>query len=131
MGTSSQTLMFGNQNQNADGAHNCLTYANSGHGGVCITSSGSFATDPSSVEFGPLHSAATISTLNAVSSVAASGQTVTVLDNTGATALACTNTTGTSCSDTTDSVTVAAGDFLQVQVSGGTAAAWKVTLVLS
>jgi hypothetical protein len=124
--------MFGNEQQNADGGHACLAYANSGHGGPCISSVAAFANDANSVEFGPVPpGGATISQLQAVTSSTATGQTITVFDNTGATVLTCTNTAGSTCSDTTHSVPVAAGDFLQVQVTGGTASTWRVTFLLS
>jgi hypothetical protein len=123
--------MFGGQNQNADGGHACLAYANSGHGGPCITTIAGFGNDSNAVEFGPIPpGGATISQLQAFTSGTATGQTITVFDNLGATALTCINTAGSSCSDTTHSVVVAAGDFLQVQVTGGSASPWKVTFVV-
>jgi hypothetical protein len=123
--------MFGDEQQNADGGHPCLAFANAGHGGPCIAAVTAFGNDANSVEFGPIQpGGGTISQLQAVTSGTATGQTITVFDNTGATALTCTNTAGSTCSDTTHSVPVAGGDFLQVQVTGGTASPWKVTFVL-
>jgi hypothetical protein len=123
--------MFGNQNQNATATNNCLAYANAGHGGPCITSVTLFSNDPTSIEFGPIPAGGvTISQLQAVTDGSATGQTVTVIDNITATALSCTNTTGSTCSDTTHSVSIPAGDFLQVQLAGGTPSAWKVTFLL-
>jgi hypothetical protein len=113
--------MFGGQNQNADG----------GHAWPCITAVAGFGNDANSVEFGPIpQGGVTISQLQAVTNGSATGQTVRVLDNITATALTCTNTAGSSCSGTTHSVTIPAGDFIQVQVTGGTAAAWKVTFLV-
>jgi hypothetical protein len=122
--------MFGDENQNADGGHACLAFADSGHGGPCITTVAAFGNDANSVEFGPIATGGTLSQLRAVTSGTATGQTIRVFDNTTGTTLTCTNTAGSSCTDTTDAVPVAAGDFLQVQVTGGTASPWKVTFLL-
>jgi len=123
--------MFGNQDQNATATNNCLAYANAGHGGPCLVIVTAFSNDPTSVEFGPIPvGGVTISQLQAVTDGIATGQTVTVLDNVTPTALACTNTTGSGCSDPTHPVSIPAGDFLQVRISGGTPSAWKVTFLL-
>ena len=130
-GTARQIVMFGNQNQNATATNDCLAYANVGHGGQCLTIVSSFSNDPTSVEFGPIPvGGVTISQLQAITSGIATGQSVTVLDNFTPTALTCTNTAGSTCSDTTHSASIPAGDFLQVQVSGGSPNPWKVTFLL-
>jgi hypothetical protein len=127
-----EIAMFGNENQNADSGHDCLTYTNDNHGGACITTISGFVTDPNELEFGPMPpGGVTISKLLADTNGTATGQVVTVLDNGVATALTCTDSSGSSCTNTTSTVTVPAGDFLQVEVSGGTASEWRVTFLVS
>ena len=124
--------MFGNQNGNAGSGNNCLTYANSGSGSACLTLITQFASSPNALMFGPLPTDATISHLHAVTANSAANQTVTVLDNTVATALTCTTTAASfdNCSnDAVDPVLIPAGHFLQVAVVNG-AGSWRVTFQL-
>jgi hypothetical protein len=123
--------MFGNQNANAGSSNNCLTYANVGPGSACIALVAQFVAEPNSLVFGPLPTDATISHLHAVTDNSAANQTVMVVDNVTATPLTCTTTAGSTegCSDDTDSVSIPAGDFLQVRVVNG-AGSWRVTFQL-
>jgi hypothetical protein len=100
-------------------------------GSACIGLVTGFANSANALIFGPLPSDATISHLLALTDNSAAGQTVTVLDNVGATLLTCTTsaTSPTSCSDDADSVVIPAGHFLQVQVTNG-AGSWRVTFQL-
>jgi hypothetical protein len=124
--------MFGNQNQNADSGHDCLTYENDNRGAPCITTTSGFLTDTNELEFGPMPAGGvTISQLQADTSGTATGQVVTVLDNGVATALTCINLSGSSCRNTINIVSILAGDFLQVEVNGGTASTWRVTFLVS
>jgi hypothetical protein len=120
--------MFASQDQNTDSGHACLSFAGASKANSCLTSG--FVGGNTEVVFGPMPSNVTISRLMAQTNGTATNQVVTVLDNGVATALGCTNTTGSACTDTTDSVSVAAGHFLQVQVTGGTASRWNVTFVV-
>ena len=84
-----------------------------------------------SLMFGPLPTAATISHLVAVTDNSVANQTVAVLDDVAVTPLACATTVSPfdSCSNDTDSVSIAAGHFVQVRVSNG-AGSWRVTFQL-
>jgi hypothetical protein len=81
--------------------------------------------------FGPMPTDATISHMHAVTGNSAANQTVTVLDNVTATPLTCTTTAASTdgCSNDTDSVSIPAGDFLQVRVVNGDGS-WRVTFQL-
>jgi hypothetical protein len=123
--------MFGNQNGNAGSGNNCLTYANVAQGSLCVGVLGQLRSSSVPLMFGPLPTDATISHLQAVTANSAAGQTVTVLDSIAPTLLTCTTTVASpdSCSNDTDSVTIPAGDFLQVSVINGTGS-WRVTFQL-
>ena len=120
--------MFGNVQGNAGSTNDCLTYANVGSGGACIVAGGltTFASYPTSILFGPLPAAATISNLRVQAANELADQTVTVLDNINPTALACTTTAGGSCANTTTTVSIPAGDYLQVQITTGSGS-WRAT----
>ena len=123
--------MFGNQNGNAGSGNNCLTYANVAQGNACLALVSEFASSANSLVFGPIPTDATISHLLATTGNSAANQTVTVLDNAVTTLLTCTTTAASpqSCSDDTHSVTIPAGDFLQVAVTNGSGS-WRVTFQL-
>jgi hypothetical protein len=123
--------MFGNQNGNAGSGNNCLTYANVAQGSACLAAVTEFASSANALMFGPMPADATVSNLLALTANSAAGQTVTVLDNAAATLLTCTTTPASPqiCSDDTDTVTIPAGDFLQVRVSNG-GGSWRVTFQL-
>jgi hypothetical protein len=122
--------MFGNQNGNAGSGNNCLTFANVGSGSACLTLIAQFISSPNSLMFGPLPTDGTISHLQAVTTNGVAGQTVTVLNNTTPTQLACTTAGALDrCSNDADSVLIQAGNFLQVAVVNG-AGSWRVTFQL-
>jgi hypothetical protein len=127
-------LLFGSDQNAVNQPNLCISYANVAGPSTCITSG--FTGSNGNIVFGPVPgpplSTMTISHLAAAaSSVSSPPVTITVLVDgavTTPTALTCTVTTGTTCNDDTDTVTVHAGDFLEVSVTGGTN--WLVTFEL-
>jgi hypothetical protein len=124
--------MFGSHGANVGPGSTCAALYSVAGTSACLTTG--FAADTHSLVFGPIPAGGVpISNLSVATSVALTGGTgavVTVLDNGTATALKCTVATGgTSCTDNTDTATIPAGDFLEVQIvpsSGSSAVAYQV-----
>ena len=102
----------------ADEKSECLTVSNLGTKAACITTG--FAANGGGLAFGPVPAGGmSIKDLRVESSEAVSF-TATVLKNGTATELTCKATTATTCSDETHTVTIAAGEYVEVKVKGET-----------
>jgi hypothetical protein len=123
--------MFGTHAQTVNAGQTfCATVDSVNNVQTCLTSG--FAADNQTRVFGPAPTGGVAIAHLAVAAsatVGGAGTVVTVLDNGVATALTCTVTT-TTCANDTATVSIPAGDFLQVQIAGGTGvanAAFQVT----
>jgi hypothetical protein len=122
--------MFGTNSTTVNPGPLCLAYGNVANGTSCLTTG--FPGSNAHLVFGPVPgppgSTMTISHLSASEQASTTGVTITVLDNGTPTALTCTVATGSACNDDGDTVTIPAGDFLEVSATGG--GGWLVTFEL-
>jgi hypothetical protein len=127
-------LMFGSHGANVGAGTTCATVDSVANTSACLTTG--FAADNHTLVFGPVPAGVVIANLSVVTSAvltAGTGVVVTVLDNGATTALTCTIPTGgSSCTNNAASVSIPAGDFLQVQIAasaGTNGVAYAVTFM--